>query len=101
MEKKNIKRENLKKGPQFESAKNESSYHWVKKKLANESKWKDPHTKTFQIMFKLGIKWEKEQIFTQTDQLKNGNTLQYNALPTELRGTCHEWWAYFKVIHDK
>ena len=51
-------------------------------------------------MFKLGIKWEKEQIFTQTDQLKNGNTLQYNALPTELRGTCHEWWAYFKVIHD-
>ena len=52
-------------------------------------------------MFKLGIKWEKEQIFTQTDQLKNGNTLQYNALPTELRGTCHEWRAYFKVIHDK
>lgn len=31
MEKKNIKKENLKKGPQFESAKNESSYHWVKK----------------------------------------------------------------------
>lgn len=31
MEKKNIKKENLKKGPQFESAKNESSYYWVKK----------------------------------------------------------------------
>ena len=46
----------------------------------------------------------KEQIFTQTGQLKKkkkGNVPQYNALPTELRGTCHEWWAYFKVIHDK
>ena len=34
----------------------------------------------------------KEQIFTQTGQLKKkGNVPQYNALPTELRGTCHEW----------
>ena len=27
-----------------------------------------------------------------------GPLSRYNALPTELRGTCHEWRANFKVI---
>ena len=30
-----------------------------------------------------------------------GPLSRYSALPTELRGTCHEGWANFKIICNK
>ena len=56
---------------------------------------------------------EKRKIQREIKQNKNGKfpgtgspswlgpLSRYNALPTELRGTCHEWRANFKIICNK
>ena len=64
-----------------------------------------------------GIKWKKVQIclrkIKKEIKQKNGKSpgtgspsclgplSRYNALPTELRGTCHEGRANFKIICNK
>ena len=79
-------------------------------------KWKGEYTKTVQTIYDLGhrIKWEMEQSSREKktkhkkkDKKKKSNKKngkfpvsgspswlgplsRYNALPTELRGTCHE-----------
>ena len=88
-------------------------------------KWKGEYTKTVQTIYDLGhkIKWEMEQIIARKKKQiiekkkikmktnkKNGKfpvsgsaswlgpLSRYNALPTELRGTCHEWRANFNNV---
>ena len=85
--------------------------------------WKDEYTKTLQTVKKLGTrlinhqkktkkKIEKENEIKKKKK-KNGKfpvsgspswlgpLSRYNALPTELRGTCHEGRANFKIICNK
>ena len=80
-------------------------------------KWKDEYKKTLQSIYKLFIEWENQQIIgkkmkKEIKQQKKkekkkkkgkfpgsgspswlGPLSRYSALPTELRGTCHERWA--------
>ena len=87
-------------------------------------KWKDEYEKTIQSIYKLFIEWENQQIIKKkmkkeikqqkkTKKKKNGKfpvsgspswlgpLSRYNALPTELRGTCHERRTNVKIICNK
>ena len=77
--------------------------------------------KDFQAIYKLCIKWENQQIIEEKaykmkkkkKRKKNdkfpgsgspsrlGPLSRYNALPTELRGTCHDWRVNFKITSNK
>ena len=85
-------------------------------------KWKDEYKKTLQSIYKLFIEWENQQIIgkkmkkeiKQQKKKKKKKTASLSgqdlhpdwdrfrdALPTELRGTCHERWANVKMICNK
>ena len=78
---------------------------------------KGEYTKTLHIISYLDIKYERKRIFEKKKEKKSnekngkfprtgspswlGPLSRYNALPTELRGTCHEWRENFKMIWNK
>ena len=59
----------------------------------------EKETKYRKKKFKREIKQNKNGKFPGTGSPSwLGPLSRYNALPTELRGTCHEWRANFKII---
>ena len=92
------------------------------KKVINEWSEKTNIKKHFKVFISFFIEWENQQIIEkkmkkeikqQKKEKKNGKfpgtgspswlglLLRYNALPTELRGTCHERRVNVKIICDK
>ena len=88
--------------------------------MANVIKWKTSTKIHSRLFISLLFKWRKKEtvgkkrkIQREIKQNKNGKfpgtgspswlgpLSRYNALPTELRGTCHEWRENFKIIWNK
>ena len=76
--------------------------------LAFFLKWKEGYTRRLRVTFEYRKKWKKKVKKKKNGKFPGtgspswlGPLSRYNALPTELRGTCHEWRVNFKTIWNK